>query len=133
MENKINYLIVDDDKANNMLCQMVLKKVLGDINTISYDLPREALNYISDEYIKPGKKPTVLFLDINMPDISGWDFLEIFKTFDKKIHEQFTIYILSSSVDYSDKNKAGENPFVTGFISKPLTRDAVKKLFLDAE
>jgi len=130
METPTRYLVVDDDKANNLLCKVVLKKVLGDIDIVSYDIPREALNYILDEYGAGNEtKPTILFLDINMPEISGWDFLEIFKTYDEAIHKQFTVYILSSSVDYTDKGKADSNPLVKGYIEKPLTRDKIKNVF----
>ena len=132
MEAGKNYLIIDDDKSNNLLCKIILKKVLGDVEIVSYDNPRHGLAYIQQEYgSSDTNKPTVLFLDINMPDISGWELLDIYKDFDAHIHAQFTIYMLSSSVDAKDKSLAEENPFVTGFISKPLTRDVIKKLFYE--
>ena len=124
------YMIVDDDKANNMLCRMIFKKVFGDVESVTYDNPREALEKISSDYSDSSKKlPTVLFLDINMPDISGWEFMEHYKNFDESIHKQFTIYILSSSVDSKDKDLANKNPLITGYIQKPLTREKLKALF----
>lgn len=123
------YMIVDDDKANNMLCRMILKKISGDVESVAYDIPREALEKISSEYSGASKKiPTVLFLDINMPEINGWEFMDLFKDFDKSIHDQFTIYILSSSVDYKDKDLADKNPLVSGYIQKPLTREKLKEI-----
>ncbi len=87
-----NYLIIDDDKSNNLLCKVILKKILGDVEIASFDNPREGLHYIQQEYGKKEvNKPTVLFLDINMPDISGWELLDIYKDFDEHIHSQFTI------------------------------------------
>ena len=122
-------MIVDDDKANNMLCRMILKKISGDVESVAYDIPREALEKISSEYSGASKKiPTVLFLDINMPEINGWEFMDLFKDFDKSIHDQFTIYILSSSVDYKDKDLADKNPLVSGYIQKPLTREKLKEI-----
>ena len=124
------YLIVDDDKANNMLCKMILKKTFSEAEILTYDCPREALNYINSQYlISSDNFKTVLFLDINMPDITGWEFLDIFKDFDENIRSFFTIYMLSSSVDYKDKNLATENPLVEGYIEKPLTRDKIKNIF----
>jgi len=64
-----------------------------------------------------------------MPDITGWEFLDIFKDFNENIRSFFTIYMLSSSVDYKDKNLATENPLVEGYIEKPLTRDKIKNIF----
>ncbi len=124
------YLIVDDDKANNMLCKMILKKTFSEGEILTYDCPRETLNYINSQYlISADNFKTVLFLDINMPDITGWEFLDIFKDFDENIRSFFTIYMLSSSVDYKDKNLATENPLVEGYIEKPLTREKIKNIF----
>lgn len=130
MKEKGRYLIVDDDRANNMLCQVILKKSFEGAEVSAYTEPRAALEYIQNEYsASTGKGTTVLFLDINMPDLTGWEFLDIFKNFDEKIRKQFIIYMLSSSVDYKDKSMAKENPLVDGYIEKPLTRDKVNKLF----
>jgi CheY-like chemotaxis protein len=130
INNFKNFLIIDDDKSNNLLCKMILKKVLGDVDITVYDNPRAGLDYILSEYGSTEvNRPAVLFLDINMPDISGWELLDIYKNFDAHIHNQFTIYMLSSSVDAKDKSMAEQNPLVTGFISKPLTRDIIGSLF----
>lgn len=130
MEPKKRYLIVDDDKANNLLCKVVLKKVLGEIDIVSFDKPQEALDYIANEYSKSHEESrTYFFLDINMPEITGWEFLERFKHYDKKILNQFTTYILSSSVNSQDKELAQHNPLVNDYIEKPLTRETVKNLF----
>lgn len=130
MEEIKRFLIIDDDRANNMLCQIILKKAFGRAEIISYEEPRTALDYIKSRYTNSNENlKTVLFLDINMPDITGWEFLDIFKNFDDKIRKQFSIYMLSSSVDYKDKKMAKENTLVEGYIEKPLTRDKVNKLF----
>lgn len=124
-ENK-RYLIVDDDKTNNMLCKVTLKKIFQNAEIISYEAPREALNYIKGFNDSKGAlQKTTIFLDINMPDISGWEFLEEFKNFSDEIKNNFTIYMLSSSVDYKDKTQAKENPLIKGYIEKPLTRTKV--------
>ncbi len=130
MENLNRFLIVDDDKANNLLCKIILQKTFEGAEIISHEFPQNALDSIINEYSKPENKlTTVLFLDINMPDISGWEFLEQFKDFDDDIKKQFVIYMLSSSVDYKDRNLAKENPLVEGYIEKPLTREKIKNLF----
>lgn len=109
---------------------MILKKLFEGSDIIAYDIPQEALNFISEDYSDMSQiKSTILFLDINMPEITGWEFMEIFKHYSKEIHEQFTIYILSSSVDTHDKDLAENNPLITEYISKPLTREKLKELF----
>lgn len=72
---------------------------------------------------------TTLFLDINMPTMSGWEFLEAFERFDALIKEQYNIYILSSSVNIGDINAAKANPLVIGFLEKPLNQGMLAKIF----
>jgi len=129
MAQNTRYLIVDDDKANNMLCKVIINKIIDNADVHCYEAPREALNYIkccNDS--KEALLKTTIFLDINMPDLTGWEFLEEFKDFSEEVKNNFTIYMLSSSVDYKDKNQAKENPLVEGYIEKPLTRAKVSEL-----
>jgi CheY-like chemotaxis protein len=89
-----------------------------------------ALEFISKEYGKAGtNNPTILFLDIIMPTLNGWDFLDEFKNFSDSIQHQITIFIVSSSVRKQDKEKVAKYKFVSGFISKPITKDNLKQLF----
>lgn len=62
---------------------------------------------------------------INMPTMSGWEFLDKFESLDKKIKNQFRIYIMSSSIDPSDRQKAGKNKNVEDYIEKPLSEEIV--------
>src|SRR5664279_1405466 len=98
------YIIIDDDPFNNMICKLQMGKILSvtDINT--FDIPEEGLAYLKNEYPK-NPAPAVLFLDINMPTLSCWDFLEQFEELDTEIKSQVSIYILSSSIDPKDRYK----------------------------
>jgi CheY-like chemotaxis protein len=71
------------------------------------------------------QKPTVLLLDINMPLMSGWEFLERFDNMKDEVKNLFRIYILSSSVDPRDKQRSYANKNVKAFLVKPLVKDNV--------
>src|SRR5689334_2007167 len=122
------FLIIDDDPSNNFLCEIMLKKTITGMDIRSFLEPEIAVDYIKKEYSNGKSVPTVLFLDINMPVMTGWDFLQALETFDDKIIQQFTIYIVSSSVDQSDKKRAIENPLVIDYIEKPVTVEKLKKI-----
>lgn len=122
------FLIIDDDPSNNFLCEIMLKKTIAAMDIRTFLEPEIAVNYIKKEYLNGNAVPTVLFLDINMPVMTGWDFLETFETFDDKIIQHFTIYIVSSSVDQRDKKRAVENPFVIDYIEKPVTAEKLKQI-----
>ncbi|CAN5687007.1 response regulator [soil metagenome] len=124
------FLIVDDDPQNNTLSKMALKKSLGEVLINDFIIPEEGLQFIESEFNnKPYGEKATLFLDINMPTMTGWEFLEKFKEFNESLKEKFTIYILSSSVDPRDIERAKENPHVVGFIEKPLQKKMLLEIF----
>lgn len=124
MSTDLKYVIVDDDPFNNMICAMVIEDSLGQADTKAFTKPEEGLVYIRENV----KSPTVLFLDINMPTLTGWEFLEQYRDFSEEVKTQVSIYILSSSLDHRDKAKADRNKYVKGFISKPLEFDIVASI-----
>jgi CheY-like chemotaxis protein len=120
MNTGLKYVAVDDDSFNNMLCTMIIEDTLGEVDITTFTKPEEGLAFIENV-----ESPTVLFLDINMPTLTGWEFLELFEKFSEKVKTYLSIYILSSSLDQRDKNKAKANKYVKGFISKPLDFDTI--------
>jgi CheY-like chemotaxis protein len=125
------FLIVDDDPINNLISKSMITHTLGaDVHINDFTVPEEGLGFIESEpsHDPPDGKTTVL-LDINMPSISGWEFLERFQTFNASTKEQYNIYILSSSIDPNDTLRAQTNPFVLDFIEKPLNPAKLAKIF----
>lgn len=124
------FLLVDDDPVNNYLTKIILKKSFEEVHVNDFTIPEDALEFIkSGPSHNPPYGKTTLLLDINMPSISGWEFLEAFELFDASIKEQYNIYILSSSVNLSDINLAKENQLVLDFIEKPLNKAKLVKIF----
>lgn len=93
----------------------------------NFEDAREALNYL--EKIEVKGLPEILFLDINMPMMDGWEFMEAIK--DSKIVNELKIYITSSSINPIDLEKAERNPLIKGFVSKPLDPIKLKKIAED--
>ena len=119
------FLVIDDDDINNHICTKTIELIFPKADIQSFTNPQSGLDYMRSK----GKGETILFLDINMPVLSGWDVLNRFKDFPEEIKQLYTTYILSSSVAVEDRNKAEENPLVSGFIEKPLTVFQLKQLF----
>lgn len=118
------FIIVDDDSFNNLLCKIIIEDALGNADINTFNRPEEALGFIREVY-SSNNEPTILFLDINMPTLTGWDFIEAYEKFSDTIKEQIRIYILSSSVDQRDKDKAAANKYIKGFFSKALENEMV--------
>lgn len=113
-------MVVDDDPTNNMICEFTIKRYNKDADIRIFTVSEKALIFIKENYgTNTEPMPTLLFLDINMPTMTGWEFLDIFSEFEESLKKQFSIYILSSSIE--DFTKDLENyTNVQGFLSKPL-------------
>ena len=119
----LRYIVIDDDPHNNLSCTIAIKAAIGTASVHCFTVPEEGLDYIENEYTRTKIAiPTILFLDINMPSMTGWEVLERFKEFAVPVKEQITIYILSSSVSPIDMELAHASPFVADYIIKPLTK-----------
>lgn len=130
MKTPLQFIIIDDDTVNNFLCQRVIQVLFPNTLIKFFTQPEIALTKIVEEYQGGYERESIIiFLDINMPQLDGWTFLEKFKMLGDQIQEQFLIYLLSSSIDQSDREKAVANPKVAGFISKPLVVKELQQLF----
>lgn len=118
-----NIIIVDDDPVSNYVCNMYIKLLLPEMPITSYLNPLEALEKFS---IEMNKTSNIMFLDINMPQLNGWQFLEKFQ----KEKFKMDVIILSSSISKTDKEKIHKFPEVIDFLIKPITKDNLRKFFL---
>ncbi|MCX2837619.1 response regulator [Salinimicrobium sp. MT39] len=127
MKKPRQYIIVDDDRTNNLICEYAVKGYDPGAKVISFTNPEAALIHIEKELKAEGQVPTVLFVDVNMPAMSGWEFLEELEKLDHGIKQKFTIYILSSSTE--DFNEEREQfPYVADFLSKPLSKTSLEQI-----
>ena len=126
---KTQFMIIDDSPMNNLICEKTIRLFSPDVSITAFTDPQVGLDYINSNYNTPFPIETVLLLDINMPVLSGWDVLERFKDFPDFIREQFKIYILTSSINVADKQKADNNPLVCGLLGKPITMTQLESMF----
>ncbi|MFN3753994.1 two-component system response regulator [Flavobacterium sp.] len=124
-----SFIIVDDDRQNNFLTEMALRKAFEAVEVTVFMIPELALEYIEEIFQKATNQKATIILDINMPTMSGWEFIEKFKTLEESIKEQFNIYMLSSSIDPVDINRVELNPLIIDLIEKPLNKITAKEMF----
>lgn len=123
-------LLIDDLEMNNEITSFFIRKLYPAIEVVEFTNPLDGLAYIKAEY-QHGGIPTLMLLDINMPELSGWEVVEILNACDKALTKNLNIYILSSTIDTKDKSKAAEASNVAGFLSRPLTAEMMQVLWGD--
>lgn len=132
--NKLpDFIVIDDDPVNNRICQIVIQKTFPDAVVQTYTEPEKALEKIAVRYNSDNANKAILLLDINMPTLNGWDVLEQFAQFPLSLIDKFRIYILSSSVDTLDKERAAGCQLVCDYIEKPLNNERTQMLSVDIE
>jgi CheY-like chemotaxis protein len=126
---KKNILLVDDDYVFNFLTRTVIVK-MGFADDIKVALNgQEALNLINEHQEQSGCLPDFIFLDLNMPIMSGFEFLETFKKMTFEGKEKIRIAIVTSSSDIGDMEKA-HSYGIRHFIPKPITEKAINSFIL---
>ncbi|HYK76049.1 MAG TPA: response regulator [Daejeonella sp.] len=121
-------LLVDDSYIDNLINRKILESNNYAETITVMDYAQKAVEFIS-ECLKTGQNtPNVIFLDLRMPEMNGFDFLNALENIPELKAGQIKIYILSSSLDPSDLRKLKENKLVTKFIGKPLTNEVLKEI-----
>lgn len=125
-------LLIDDDEATNYYNAAVINKLnLGIETKITYGA-QEALNYLTERKDSTDKhsnpKPGIILLDINMPGMSGWDFLQEYDKLKESQQAKFVIAMLTTSLNPDDKDKAEDIDDIKDFLHKPLSEAQVLKI-----
>jgi len=122
-------LCIDDDPITLMLCKMVITKASFSNEIATAKNGEEALKYFDNLKTNPSiNKPQLIFLDLNMPVMNGWEFLESFITVEYSDYHDTKIIILSSTIDPQDLEKSKKYPMVIDFLSKPISKEMLEFL-----
>ncbi|WP_396157117.1 response regulator [Flavobacterium sp.] len=126
-------LCVDDDLITLMICRKVAERVEFAKEIITANNGEEALQYFDSLFEEKKSNdtliyPKLVFLDLNMPVMDGWEFLESYITRDyQNVFNLTRFIVVSSSIDPYDINKSKTYP-VIGFLSKPITKEMLENL-----
>ncbi len=129
MKSKLNkILLIDDSEADNYIHSRVIKK--ADVtNEIVVKLgAQEALDYLQTKENGQYPNPDLIFLDINMPGLNGWDFLEEYKKLDKEQKKGVVVCMLSTSAPDIERQNITKYEEIKSYSQKPLTNEALKHI-----
>jgi CheY-like chemotaxis protein len=129
MNRKLNcILLIDDDEPTNFLHKFVIEKTGFAEKCVTVQNGQEALDYLKREEDGKYPQPDLIFLDINMPRMNGWEFLDEYEKLEKAQKGNIVVVMLTTSLDPSDKEKAEKKIGINEFMSKPLTAENVEEI-----
>lgn len=121
-------MLIDDSDIDLFLNKKFLSLAGISDNTISFLSAREALDYIEAHADDPHKIPAVILLDIQMPEINGFQFLELYGKVPEKVQSKTKVVMLSSTIDPIDLERARNNKYVLDILKKPLDANTLKEV-----
>jgi CheY-like chemotaxis protein len=130
LPSNTNVLVIDDESLSAFVCEKLIKKVVKDTEITSCLDGKYAIDKLLE--IKNNDinlLPDYIFLDIAMPIMNAWEFLERYKDLNIDPFGKCKIYILTSSLYPADIRKSASYPSVKDYIAKPLDFEKIKKVF----
>lgn len=129
MSTKLHFIVVDDSKLDCFIAEKIIQNT-GRCETVrTFQQASDALTYIKE--LPSHNQGTILFIDIQMPVMNGFEFVEAFEQLPQEIKSAYIIYMLSSSINENDIAKVKGYPSVKQFLNKPLTGKTMSVLLED--
>ena len=126
MNKELNcIMLVDDNEDDNFFHEREIKKMGMENTVILKDSGTDALDYLKS---KQRPHSDLIFLDINMPGMNGWEFLQEYSKLDKALQSQAIIIMLTTSDNADDIEKAKRWSFICDYITKPLTKAIMSEI-----
>ena len=114
-------MLIDDDPDDNFIHERVISKSHVSKRVIAMEKAKDALAYLTSEKNTGDTHPDLIFLDINMPAMNGWEFLEAYNKLNKSLQSHAVVVMLTTSDNPDDKLKAKSLNIASDFKTKPLT------------
>lgn len=112
-------LLVDDDKFTNLVHTKVVERAGLGVSVKAINNVPDAIAYLSED--KPtAERPGIIFLDINMPGLTGWDFMDLYNQLDDRCKANVVVVMLTTSLNPDDYQRAQLNGHIVDFLQKPL-------------
>ncbi|MGI8951372.1 MAG: response regulator [Chitinophagaceae bacterium] len=126
----LNICIIDDDRIYQFAAKKTIEATRLAKKITVFSNGEEAIEYLKSIANDLNQIPDIIFLDINMPVMNGWEFLEAYKTMQFLQKKLINIYVVSSSVSDYDIVRSKEFSAVSGYVIKPVCKDKFLELLL---
>lgn len=129
MTDQKNVLVVDDDPVFKLITRKLFERSAQSFKVNFAENGLEAIEFLSKAIREDvSAVPHIILLDIEMPVMNGWGFMEEFIKIPEEKRKNIDVYTVSSSIAQEDKNRTASYPQIRDYITKPLTADIIKRL-----
>jgi len=119
-------MVIDDNDVDLYIAELCIQHFSFAKELVLQQSARKALDYLLSLKDNPGELPELIFLDIRMPEIDGFGFLDEYEKLPEIIRKKSIIMMLSSSLNEEDHERAAKNKFVDRFLTKPLNKEKLE-------
>ncbi|WP_291906185.1 response regulator [Chitinophaga sp. CB10] len=120
--------IVDDDPIHQQIAKIMIERQGISSNIRVFSDAQEVLDYFRENTKEAAALPDLILLDLNMPVMDGWEFLDEYAGFQAELPKSIKIFVLTSSIDEKDKERVRSYSFVSGYLTKPLSKEIISHL-----
>lgn len=121
-------MLVDDNMDDNFYHERIIRKNNAADTIVVKETGLEALEYLESTRDPANTLPDLIILDINMPGMNGWEFLEEFKKLDEELQSKMVVIMLTTSVNPADEAMAKSYDILADFKTKPLTKEMLEDI-----
>lgn len=120
--------MIDDNPLDHLILDKMLQKYGYKLEMLHYFDVRSVLKLLLENKGNPEVLPDLILIDLNMPKVNGWKFLDRYKKVESQLAKHVDIYILTSSIDMSDLNKSKNYSCVKSYLIKPITKNVLDEI-----
>ena len=122
---RADFIIIEDNKVDCFIAEKTIQNSGKGLSCRIFSQASQALEYIQQQH---SAGPVIIFVDIQMPTMNGFEFVESFERLALSNQHLYHIYTLTSSINERDKERINRFPSVKGFLNKPLTVDIINQV-----
>lgn len=122
------FLLIDDEEVFNFIHTQVIQLLEPNATIKDIQSSSSALQYIKDNLKKPDQSPDAIFVDINMPEMNGFELMDELQKLSSSFSKTPHIYMVTSSLFESDRKRASNYPILKGFMEKPIAAADVENV-----
>ncbi|MEZ4969261.1 MAG: response regulator [Flavobacteriaceae bacterium] len=126
--NDLSFFLIDDDEIFRFIVKNTIAEINPDMKIKFFSDGEQGIDFLRQNLGTATNLPDIILLDVNMPFMDGWEFLNEYKSFPTEIKKNINIYLLTSSKNPHDINMAKKISELSGYLVKPISKEGIKNL-----